>query len=258
MYKRHALSLIFFLSSLSDLNTSDVNPPKFNPSNAIIAWDFHGVLVKKDWLAMVSQIFSILKSDWKLTGLLFWPPFWKELYEANNTCSTSDELLKQIISRYPSLKPHWDKLIILINLHVPIPGSIAVLKKLHQSGYQNYLASNMGEESYRIQKERFPEIFEQFDGRYIPKNTHSKTGLMIGKPCTQYYLELRQYLEEYENTADKTIIFIDNKKENIEGALASNHIELNHIQGIVFSFPEQLRDELNTLLELKLPLTIAT
>ena len=252
MLKKHILSLFFLISSIFFTCTSDNHQQKFNPSNVVIAWDFHDVLVKKDWSAMRSQIVSIIKNDWKLIGLALWPPFWKKAYAAKHACATSEELLHKITDDYTSLKPHWNELLKLINLHVPIPGSVEILKNLKKLEYQNYLASNMGKQSYEIQKKNFPDIFEQFDGHYIPENKDKNTGLLIGKPCTEYYIELRRYLVEKENAKDKTIIFIDDKKQNIEGAIASNHNELNHIHGIVFTSPDQLKSDLDNLIYKKI------
>jgi FMN phosphatase YigB (HAD superfamily) len=242
------LPVILSTFLFSALQTTSNNNFLFNPNNAVIAWDFHDVLVKKDWSAMTNQIISIVKKDWKVVGLLFWPPFLKELYDAYTSCIAAEDLLQDFTKKYPSLAPHKNDLLNLVNIHIPIPASVEILKELKKQGYKNYLASNIGQKSFKIARQKFPEIFAQFEGTYFPKKNIQDGQAAAAKPCLDYYLDLRNYLALEGVTKDNTIIFIDDRYQNILGAHNSNHHELNHVYGIHFSSPEQLEKTLKKIM----------
>jgi len=195
---------------------------------------------------MKQQVLTLIQTDWKLLRFIIWPPFLKMAFF--NTYGSAEERIHEICKKYPSLQRHNDTLINLINTHTPIQESVDLLKGMKQKGYKNYLASNMGEESYILQKQRHPDIMEQFEGRYLPEK--EPNGLSVAKPSTTYFDRLRNYLIKNHEIQDQKIIFIDDKNKNILGARKSNKVGLNHIYGIHFTSPEQLRAALNKKMEI--------
>lgn len=243
MFKKSITSILIIAFSL--ISSQPIEPDRlFNPNNSVIAWDYNGVLVQKDWSAITNHALSMVKKDWKIIGLLFWPPFWKELYKTYHSCSPVDDLLKQITLNFPLLEAHEDDLFTLINLDKSIEKTIEILKQMKKRGYRNYLASNIDEKSYVIAKEKYPAIFEQFIGSYFPQKNNLANDNAIAKPCLDYYLELRNYFATQGIDKNTTIIFIDDRSTNIQGAINSNHKDLNPIYGIHFQSPDQLKNVL--------------
>jgi FMN phosphatase YigB (HAD superfamily) len=247
MYKK--ITLLFFTSlfALQSLNADNSVNKKYNPNTAIIAWDFHDVLVHKNWWAMLQRIGKILnesKNRWQLVKVI--PSILFDAYKIKDNCSSAEELIAAFLNKYPVLAPHKKELLMVINQHEPNNESVKILRQLKKEGYRNFLASNIGKTSLKIMQQLFPRIFKQFDGDYIPQ-TESTLGYqsLIAKPCIEYYQEFRDYLKTKGIDKQTAIIFIDDNIKNIE---AANNSGLNII-GILFTSPEQLNTDLNNLLE---------
>lgn len=229
------------------LNATHTQEQQFNPSNCVIAWDLHGVLVQESLWDISKQAWSIFNNAhnrWELLKLF--PLLIYEAYKLNNQCSSGEIILDQLIDEHVALEPHRNEILTMINLQVPIEGSVAILKELNQAGYQNVLASNIGPESLTMMQQKYPAIFSLFKGEFIPKNSflNQETNLPFAKPCTQYFDAFRQMLKDkFQIHQENSVIFIDDKKENTEAAERSKQ----NIISIRFESPEQLRKELCTL-----------
>jgi 2-haloacid dehalogenase len=112
----------------------------------------------------------------------------------------------------------------------PIDGAIEIFKELKEKGYRVYALSNWNKELYDQTVDDFP-FLQWFDGKVISGEVRMK------KPDKDIYQLLLQQFDI--NPADA--LFIDDNKDNIETAKRLG------IQSILFTTPEALRKELETL-----------
>jgi 2-haloacid dehalogenase len=148
-----------------------------------------------------------------------------------------DVILKQLIEKFPHYhepikfwKTAWHKMI-----GDPIPGSIEILKELHEKKYPLYGLTNWSAET-------FPYVY------YTHDFFHCFLDIVVSGRENTIKPEERVYniCLERNNLNPETCIFIDDNAKNVEVA------EKLGIKGIVFSSPEQLREALLALgVELK-------
>ena len=125
---------------------------------------------------------------------------------------------------------------ILYNKHL-MPGTVAIIKKLHELGYTLHTATNMNKEylDYYVEKNKnTKEFFKMFDKK---KCVDLEKG-DAKKPNIKYFEDA---LENYTNGKPNKI-FIDDKRENIQTAENTGKIK-----GIQFKNPKQLAEELKAL-----------
>lgn len=116
-------------------------------------------------------------------------------------------------------------------MHVPIEGTVEILKMLKKSGYRIYLLSNYHKKAFKIVQERF-EFLKRVDGKIISSE------VKLLKPEEEIYnLLLKTY-----NLKPKETIFIDDTLVNIQMA---RELDIN---GICFKNSGALYKELNPLL----------
>lgn len=109
-----------------------------------------------------------------------------------------------------------------------VEGSVEILKELKESGnYKLYALTNWSAELFKEALEDYSFLY-WFDGRVVS----GEEG--INKPSLEiYHILLQRY-----NVDPQTALFIDDKEENIAAAKKVG------IDGIVFTSPQQLRNEL--------------
>lgn len=201
-----------------------------NSSNTIITFDLHSVVFTPDFkqalkvlwrwphkLRIIACAFK-LGFVWQAFKLLFHDP-------------TDEEFFALFQERCPILLP---LIINLFNSFKPIDGTVEILKELKNKNYTLHIASNIGPRRFKTLKEKFPDILDLFDAAKI-NNGDVKN--LIKKPSTQFFM---QYLRDC-NPDGKKVIFIDDKKQNIQEA------EKFGIVGIQFKSPNQLRNSLESL-----------
>lgn len=116
-----------------------------------------------------------------------------------------------------------------------IPETWEIVRKLKAAGYPVYIFSNIGSKGYDQLKTRFPGHFDIFDGYHIMGQKGHP-----GKPHPQSYVGCKALIAQRH--AGKNIIFIDDKKANVQAAQNAG------IKGIQFSSGKQLRKDLGPLL----------
>ncbi|MEX0940379.1 MAG: hypothetical protein WDZ41_03395 [Candidatus Babeliales bacterium] len=245
--KANKLASYFFiitlvLHSIPSLYSQETK--KLSKDEVILAWDFHGVLVNQEPWLMIKKAFSILwksNNKWELISLI--TQAGSEAYSLNKACSSAEDLLIKLIAKYPVLKKYDQELMELVNLQTPNQGAIDSLIEMKNKGFQNYLASNIGKRSLAIMQSKYPKIFEQFKGSFIPEDNDKD----IAKPCVEYYIGLRKYLiKQNPNNSQKPILFIDDQIDNIKGAESAKV----NIESIHFKNADQLKQEFNKYLNL--------
>ena len=140
----------------------------------------------------------------------------------------------QLIENYPVMQPQKQTFFAIAHDLKPVPGMHELAQALHDQGYKLYLASNIGTPDLAAQQERYPELFALFAECYTPENIGG-----IKKPHAAYYQGLRTLINEREKHAPH-IIFIDDSKNNVTGAVASNQ----NIRAFRFKNATQLRADL--------------
>lgn len=117
-------------------------------------------------------------------------------------------------------------------MHIPIEGTVEILKMLKKSGYRIYLLSNYHKKAFKIVQDRF-EFLKRVDGRIISSEVK-----LLKSEEEIYNLLLKTYNLKPEET-----IFIDDTLVNIEMAR-----EL-YIKSICFKNSGTLYKELNPLMQ---------
>jgi 2-haloacid dehalogenase len=112
----------------------------------------------------------------------------------------------------------------------PIEGSVQVLKELKEKGYPVYALSNWNRELYDQTVADYP-FLNWFDGKII-----SSEEKMAKPNAAIFHLLFKRY-----GIDPKTAVFIDDNKANIETAKRLG------LRSILFTSPEKLRNELQTL-----------
>jgi FMN phosphatase YigB (HAD superfamily) len=201
-----------------------------NPTNTIIAFDLHSVIFTLNY----REAFSILwrwphkvslflcgfriRLVWKCLTLLFHNP--------------TDEEYFALFQQYcPKLLP---LIIELFNAFIPVDSMVDLLKELKENGYELHILSNIGPRRFEFLQKRYPDIIALFDKVKI---TNGNIRHLIKKPNLDYFMS---YLRDC-NPRGKLVLFIDDKKRNIEAANAVGII------GIKFTSADKLRCTLSKL-----------
>lgn len=137
--------------------------------------------------------------------------------------------------------PYMEELIIqATNAQRPISGTAAIIQELSDNGYEQHVGSNIGRTTFDaiINPEKHPDcawVFRHFD---INKShvVDFNNGAIVKKPNPEFF---QKYLDKNKINLKKTrVIFIDDKKKNIETARSLG------FHAIQFKNPDQLRQDL--------------
>jgi putative hydrolase of the HAD superfamily len=97
---------------------------------------------------------------------------------------------------------------IRVEVSRPIKSGIKLVGKCKQLGHKVYLMSNMDTEFVELLKEKYPDIFDQFDGIIISADVKKL------KP----YNDIYTYAIKTYKLNPATCYLIDDQEENIHGA----------------------------------------
>lgn len=126
------------------------------------------------------------------------------------------------------------------NCQTPMDGMQELLEELVAAGSVIYLFSNIGGVLLDDLRAKFPQIFNNFHGFHTPTQENG----YVKKPSPDAY---RAFLDQFNAERDKTIIFFDDKKVNIDTALQNGFL------GTQFTSSKQARAYLVTLGVLQAP-----
>ena len=140
----------------------------------------------------------------------------------------TEALLKEHPGLAPQIRAFYDRWKEMFN--GPIEGSVQLLKEIKEKGYRVYALSNWNRELYEQTVEDFP-FLNWFDGKIISSEEGMK------KPDENIY----HLLFDRYGINPRTAVFIDDNQANIETA------ERLGLKGLLFTTPEALRKELETL-----------
>lgn len=158
--------------------------------------------------------------------------------------SDAGDIIHRLVQRYPYLQEKTQQFQNVVFKAPVIPGTIKIIDALHKKGYGIIAASNMTTTTYQtmVDNGTLPTQFSR-DIFFVATNPLNKKadGKYHEKPNQEYYLNLKRYIKTHY-PSNETIIFMDDKLENAQGA--------HNIPGILsihFKNPEQLRADLITM-----------
>jgi FMN phosphatase YigB (HAD superfamily) len=209
--------------------------PQFSPETHIFLWDLHDVILEKSlwsWF-MVCMRFKrkeelVSRLDKKTIKIAF--TFLLERLKLTKKQMVSEELINA------ARDANNDALIELTlkacSSYAPIKRTVALMKELSDLGFIHHLGSNIGKSSFEDCTEKFPTIFNTFEGFTIPFESEQET--IIKKPHPDFFYA---HVDKH-NLKPEQIIFIDDKLANVHAAQSVG------MHAIHFKNAKQLRKQL--------------
>ena len=233
------------------IDTATQHPHKLHPSNTMFAFDFDGVLAQANIPEMIRTIL-LTQNGWKFllglgTTLLHHP---QELLASGAGAEPLSEYL--LTQGKPKVA---DFIMSLASTQSITTGINALLE--HTSTYDQAIATNRDWRAFEYLQEQpnLAPIFKKLKKVLVVNDFSSRPGYEgtyfspVKKPDKEYYYRLQKYL----NPENKTIIFMDDRLENVVGAQQAadewNEIHEEKMKWISIHFKsvKQLRDILNQL-----------
>ena len=195
-------------------------------SDTVFVFDLHGVIFKLNPIEVVKEF---IKSPNKkqLLSTVFYPKLFIRALYSFYKGEVAEEVVLNLATKYPELKDVSTTLFNAINAQEPIKQTIDIIKELKSKGHKLFIFSNIGEQSINVLKQKFPDVFENFDGI---SSTNSKDGY-IKKPNPEAF---KKHLSQFGHKTSN-LIFIDDKMKNIAAAQSLG------ISSILFTSPYELR-----------------
>jgi len=198
-------------------------------STDTIIFDLGSVLIDWNPRYLYRKIFKTEEEiDWFLENIC--TPDWNERQDSGRSFAEATE---ELVSLHPEHEDairawygRWQE-----TISGPIHGTVAIFQELRKSGrYKFYALTNWSAESFPWALETF-EFMSWFDGIVVSGIEKTR------KPFPEFY---RILFERYQVVPEKAL-FIDDNARNIAGGRVIG------LQGIHFSSPDQLRNELEQL-----------
>jgi len=194
------------LFTLMALATISLHLAAYSPADTVIAFDIHDVL-------MQSRIDKMMGKFLKNPSLIL------KVGQLSDGSYGDNPKLRKIINSQKPICETWN-----------------LIKKLKTAGYSLYIFSNIDKTAFDELKAKFPAYFSLFDDYHVVHNNDAKQK----KPAPSAYDSCRTMIEK--SHPGKRIIFVDDKKENIQAACKAG------FRGIHFTSAEKLTVKLKVLL----------
>lgn len=196
-----------------------------------IVFDIGNVLVKFRWYDLMVDLGFDQSLINQLRENMIEHPLWVEFDKG---------IMKreEIIEGFKVLNPNCTKQVDLFLKHMeeivePFEYVEEWMKTLKDKGYHLYYLSNYGKDYFEVHKDKHFKFLPYMEGGVVSANVH------LIKPDPSIYKYL---LDTYKLKPEETL-FIDDRKENIEGARKC------HIKGIIFESYEKTKQILETYIE---------
>ncbi|HRN78133.1 MAG TPA: DUF2608 domain-containing protein [Candidatus Dependentiae bacterium] len=236
--RRYTLLIPLFLS-LGFITPNSVIK-KLNPSNTIIAWDFHHVIAQPKKHRVIKQLGGLFSG----IGILGNGKLRKEIRAIAKRRGTGEEyaaLLQHY--KYKKLSRAIEK---ISNDQTPIAGTVNIINQLHAKGYKQHMLSDIGNTFLQKLEHngRFNHIFKLMTYKQSVQYSAGEPHKIVpgGLYFKKYFDVLRK--QGYNNHA---IIFIDDKLQNIQAAESAGKKYGVQVIGIQFKHPLQLNQQLAQL-----------
>ena len=204
---------------------------EFNPTNTIIIFDVHDVLFKPHYREIISLLWN---SNQKLilAKYCFHPKLLYTIARMWQHHAVADAYFDYVRKNYPELAPCIPLVIRMANAQIPNTDVIEIIKHLKGQGFPLHILSNIDTLIFADLQKRYPSVFDYFD---VIKGTTIQD--RYGKPNINIF---KNYISAF-NPQNKKMIFIDNKKANIQASQRVGMI------GILFKNGHQLKAKLQSL-----------
>lgn len=209
------------------------------------AWDMHGVLIKKNMPRLIKAtvvhgagkaVKLIGRLGYDYTHYLFTGKKGKSqlLVDELKTLGAGGAGGSAYAYALDKYEPGWGTVVSsIVREHTPIKGMAELIQELSDLGYTHRIATNEGFQLYQEQKDQYPELFKNIEWG---STVEYEPGIpVIKKPALNYF---RRHHCRFNRENEKTIIFIDDKQENVDVANKAGMI------GIRFTTPQKLRSDL--------------
>jgi FMN phosphatase YigB (HAD superfamily) len=206
------------------------------PDTVLCAFDLHSVLFHRDWKGIITYFFH-MPHKLSVLPLILNPFFWITAYRIWQQTSVGDDIYERLVERYPRVAHFKDDFIALENMQKPDQEMIDIILKLKARGYVLYILSNIGERAFIELAKKNTTLFHLFDHCYLPQKDNG----YCQKPSTAFYEDFFTFVDK-KGDADKSILFIDDRAVNLEGAA---HVG---ISGLLFTSAVDLKKSLSQLL----------
>ena len=174
-----------------------------------IVFDMGGVLVFDDMMEILSRYVAD-RADRELLNLeLFLSPEWQKGWD--NGTMTTDQVVESACGRLPE-RLHQTVRQVMGEWNMDpqaIPGMEELVRRVKKSGWCVYLLSNTAV-TYHQYSHKLPAI-DCFDGQFISADYH------LLKPNREIYEKFAQVF----GLVPEECYFVDNKAENVNGAVAA-------------------------------------
>lgn len=258
MIKRYSIRLLIastlVVSSLQAASTASatiIMPTKrpqkaiLTPNNTIFAFDIHNVLLQRNYTNLAWHLTS-----WK--GLEFVSKlaahklgFESELSKKFTEIRKQDSSAESYINTFKDTDPDLANLFKnLGNDYSPMPTISALLAQLHKQKYPLIIASDIGPTMLEYARETNPDLFAFFIQAQVVSYNGASTFIdpvSISPYQKPNILFFELFQQRFNPAGEKTIIFIDDKRKNVDAAVQAGMI------GIVFETVGQLKNDLNSL-----------
>lgn len=200
-----------------------------------IVFDMGGVLVFDNSMDFFSRYVADQTDLELLDRELFFSPEWKNGWDKGTM--TTDQVIESVCKRLPQ-RLHMAVRQVMENWNMEpraIPGIESLIRALKESGRGVYLLSNTAAAFYQY-CHKLPAI-ECFDGKFISADYH------LLKPHREIF---EKFILVF-GLVPEECYFIDDRKENVEGALASGWGGGFVFSGESAALEEALKSVLGTL-----------
>jgi HAD superfamily hydrolase (TIGR01549 family) len=200
-----------------------------NPADTVIAFDMHKVFMEQNFLSLGWSL--VKKYPGTALKTLVNPVAWHRIAKLK-TKKVGETVMRKLDKK---LLEEFQKLSLKEAFMME---TVKIIQELKAAGYRLYVLSNCEETTYKKLQEAHPTIFSLFNGAYLP----SATNKYNHKPNHSFYKEFQTYLNQ-QGLGGKKILFIDDRKENIN---AANTVAAG-FTGIQFVSAKKLRKDLDTM-----------
>ncbi|HVX01326.1 MAG TPA: hypothetical protein VHA52_12960, partial [Candidatus Babeliaceae bacterium] len=131
-----------------------------------IAWDLHNVLFRPNYCKLFFIFLKALRYP-QLWLLGINPYFWRQVYRGRKELVVIEAVFKRLCLEFPVLTLHTQLFFEACNAQSPQAGVIALINKLKREGAVQYILSNIGQETFRLLSNQYPDLIDLFDGFYV-------------------------------------------------------------------------------------------
>lgn len=201
--------------------------------------DIHHVLfehAKSPYLSSFGKIKNKPKFLWRSTKTLFSPAFWKKTQALKkNNIKVTEAYITEL-----SPKLTADLRQFMTDMYVPNAKMHKKISVLKNRGHELYLLSNIGPKLLEHLQYDYPDFFTIFDRQQNTINYDVlNNNVWLSKPHVSSYLHALTITNKLD--APWLSVFVDDKKENIKGALEAG------LNAILFVSPEQFETDTQKL-----------